>query len=164
MTFYHTRPIETSDVPFLWESLYHCIYVPEGKNKPPKEILNNPDIAKYVEDWGYVGDEGFIAALEENQQPIGAAWYRLFRESNPGYGYVNDTTPELSIAVLPQYRCKGVGQLLMIQLLKQARSSSYRQVSLSVAPDNPAVELYQKLGFEKIGISGTSWVMIIDLK
>ena len=52
----------------------------------------------------------------------------------------------------------------MIQLLKQARSSSYRQVSWSIAPDNPAVELYQKLGFEKVGISGTSWVMIIDLR
>lgn len=43
MTFYHTRPIETSDVPFLWQSLYQCIYVPEGKNQHPKEILNNPD-------------------------------------------------------------------------------------------------------------------------
>ncbi len=52
----------------------------------------------------------------------------------------------------------------MIQLLKQARASSYRKVSLSVDHGNPAVQLYQKLGFKRLGIFGTSGVMIIDLK
>ena len=163
MNFYKIRPIEKTDVPFLWDSLYECIYVPEGKILPSRDILNNPAIAKYVENWVRVGDEGFIATIGENQQPIGAAWYRLFPASNPGYGYVNDETPELSIAVVPHYRGKGVGQSLLIQLLQKARLSSSRQVSLSVDPSNPAVHLYQKLGFERIGISGTSWVMTIEL-
>jgi ribosomal protein S18 acetylase RimI-like enzyme len=148
---------------FLWYSLYKCIYVAAGKIKPSRDILNNPVIANYVENWGHVGDEGFIATIGENQQPIGAAWYRLFQSFNPGYGYVNDETPELSIAVVPHYRGKGVGQSLLIQLLQKARLSSSRQVSLSVDPSNPAVHLYQKLGFERIGISGTSWVMTIEL-
>lgn len=163
MEFYKIRPCEPTDVSFLWDSLYECIYVPEGKAQPSRDILNSPDIAKYVENWGRVGDEGFIATSGENQQFIGAAWYRLFKASNPGYGYVNDETPELSIAVVPSYRGKGVGQSLLIQLLQKARLSSYRQVSLSVDPSNPAVHLYQKLGFERIAISGTSWVMIREL-
>lgn len=104
MAFYNIRPIEQANISFILDSLYHFISVTEGKKQPSKEILNNPEIAKYGEDWGHVGGEGFIAALAENQQPIGAAWYRLFQKSNPGYGYVDETTPELSIAILPHDR------------------------------------------------------------
>lgn len=42
MNFYKIRPIEKTDVPFLWDSLYECIYVPEGKILPSRDILNNP--------------------------------------------------------------------------------------------------------------------------
>jgi ribosomal protein S18 acetylase RimI-like enzyme len=160
---YKIRPIENTDFQFLRESLYECIYTPEGKDRPSREILDSPELAKYIENWGQRGDEGFIAFEEGDRQPIGAAWYRLFPESNKGYGYVSDDTPELSIAVMPPYRGRGVGKSLMHQLIEQARASGYPQLSLSVDPDNPAVKLYQKLGFKPIGISGTSWVEILEL-
>jgi GNAT superfamily N-acetyltransferase len=163
MPFYNIRAIEKNDLPFLWDSLYECIYVPVGANKPERDILNLPEIATYVEGWGRLGDEGFIATLGENSQAIAAAWYRLFTTSNQGYGYINDQTPELAIAVLPQYRGQGIGKMLMIQLLQKAKLSLYSEVSLSVDPNNPAVHLYQKLGFETVRISATSLVMAIDL-
>jgi len=163
MTFYNIRAIEKNDIPFLWDSLYECIYVPVGENKPNRDILNLPEIATYVEGWGRLGDEGLIATLGENSQAIGAAWYRLFPAYNPGYGYINDQTPELAIAVQPQYRGKGIGKVLMIQLVQKAILSLYSQVSLSVAPNNPAVHLYHKLGFETVRISAASLVMAIDL-
>ena len=34
----------------------------------------------------------------------GAAWFRLFRRDAPGYGFVNEETPELSISVVPSRR------------------------------------------------------------
>lgn len=51
----------------------------------------------------------------------------------------------------------------MIKLLQKAKLSLYSQVSLSVAPNNPAVHLYHKLGFETVRISAASLVMAIDL-
>jgi hypothetical protein len=41
-------PLTKVDEPFLWEMLYHALYVPEGNPPFPKDIVNNPDIAKYV--------------------------------------------------------------------------------------------------------------------
>jgi [ribosomal protein S18]-alanine N-acetyltransferase len=159
------RPIKQTDVPFLWEILYLCIYIPEGITPPAKdEILNHPDIAKYVKDWGTQGDQGLIAVDTQTGLSIGSAWLRLFDSHNKGYGYVNDITPELSIAIVPEYRNQGIGTQLLMRLLEAAKISGYSSISLSVDPHNPAVRLYQKLGFKKIGISGTSWTMKLDLK
>lgn len=110
-----------------------------------------------------VTDEGLIAFLGENSRAIAAAWYRLFTASNQGYGYINDQTPELAIAVQPLYRGQGIGKVLMRELLQKAKLSLYSQISLSVDPQNPAVHLYQKLGFETVRISTTSLLMAIDL-
>ena len=109
MEFYKIQPISKINVPFLWDMLYEircerCLR--EGKIKPSRDILRTPDLAKYVQGWGHTGDTGFIAIGADNQEPIGAAWYRLFQEDDKGYGYVDDKTPELAIAVLPEYRNK----------------------------------------------------------
>ena len=40
--------------------------------------------------------------------PIGAAWLRLLKGDERGYGHVDDETPELGMAVLPAYRGRGV--------------------------------------------------------
>ncbi len=134
--------------------------VREGKVQPSKEILKTPELAKYVQGWGRTGDVGFIAISTDNQSPIGAAWYRLFKEDDKGYGYVDDETPEIAIAVLPEYRGKGLGQSLMLHLLKQAKLDGYQQISLSCGSTNDnALHLYQKLGFEKVEVFDISLIM-----
>jgi hypothetical protein len=76
---------------------YESIYILQGK--PSKhDLLNAPNIKKYSEDWGRKGDRAFVA-LSDNI-PVGAAWYRLFGETNNGYGFINCETPELGIAIL----------------------------------------------------------------
>ncbi len=162
MTFYRIRAIEQDDIPFLWDMLYEirslrCVR--EGKPLPSKDVLQTPDLAKYVQDWGRTSDHGFIAM--DAQTLMGAAWYRLFTADNHGYGYVNDNTPELAIAILPQYRNKGLGKSLLIRLLEQAKAYGYQQISLSCDPTNDnALHLYQKLGFEQVGVYIIqNWVM-----
>ncbi|WP_407268797.1 GNAT family N-acetyltransferase [Radiobacillus sp. PE A8.2] len=150
------------DIEFLTDMLYESIHMPD--NKPSKhELLNSPTIKKYSEGWGKLGDRALIAVNDDNI-PVGAAWYRLFNENQKGYGYVDDKTPELSIALSCEARGKGVGTLLMKKLLEAASKDGYPSLSLSVDPNNSeAVQLYKKLGFIQCGSSGTSWTMIYHI-
>jgi ribosomal protein S18 acetylase RimI-like enzyme len=155
---YTIRPITPADEPFLWEALYHAIYVTPGDAPPERDVVNRPELARYVRDWGDANDLGFVAVSEENQQPIGAAWIRLLTGDNRGYGYIDDATPELSVAVLPEHRGQRIGTELLIHLL-QAASIHHPSVSLSVEAGNPASRLYRRLGFEIVRTSGTSLLM-----
>ena len=103
-----------------------------------------------------------MIALDDGN-PVGAAWYRLFKQEEPGYGFVDEQTPELSIAVVPSRRGKGYGEELLQALLQEAKANGFTQISLSVEPANPALRLYERFGFEKVGESGGSWTMLARL-
>ncbi|WP_430787330.1 N-acetyltransferase family protein [Virgibacillus flavescens] len=156
------RRARTEDIPFLMDMIYVSIHIPE--NKPSKfEVLNQPHIRKYHEGWGSATDRALIAFNEENM-PVGAVWYRLFSEENQGYGYVDWNTPELGLAVTEDARGQGVATKLMEGIMDQAVVDRYTSISLSVDPTNiSAVKLYQKLGFKKCSVSGTSWTMKVEL-
>lgn len=160
---YTIRPLTLSDEPFLWEMLYQAIYVPAGEPRPKRAIVEQPDLARYVRNWGREGDRGFLAYATQTQTSLGATWLRLWTGNDKGYGYVDDATPELSIAVMPAYREQGVGTQLLTQLLSQA-VEHYSAVSLSVAASNPAVRLYQRFGFEIMRRYDDSVVMTKALK
>lgn len=155
----YIRSIEDADEPFLWEMLYHALYVPEGVEPLPRTLLAEPEIAHYVSEWGQPADCGFVAVDAATRQSIGAAWLRLFPADAPGYGFVDDCTPEVSIALLPGWRGRGIGSELLIALLAYA-DVRYSAVSLSVDPANPARRLYERLGFEQVGANGGSVVMM----
>jgi ribosomal protein S18 acetylase RimI-like enzyme len=147
------RAATAADAPFLWEMLYQALHVPLGQSPFPREILQQPEINQYLADWGRPDDFAWIA--ESEAQPVGAAWTRLLKQ---GYGFVDELTPELTVAVLPEYRGCGIGSKLLATLIAHARNH-YPALSLSVSADNPAARLYQRLGFETLGRAGTSLVM-----
>ena len=118
-------------------------------------------LERYVAGWGRTGDAALVAIDEF--QPVGAAWYRLFEAEEPGYGFVDEATPELTIAIVPSRRGHGVGRELLDALLELARKEGYAQVSLSVEPDNPALHLYEQHGFTRVGERGGALVMRAEL-
>ena len=64
------------------------------------------------------GREGDIALVAtENGHPVGAAWLRAFRADAPGYGFVDEQTPEVTISIVPSRRGHGLGQELLDALL-----------------------------------------------
>jgi ribosomal protein S18 acetylase RimI-like enzyme len=156
---YFVRELNPSDQEALWDMLYHSLYVAPGHAPFPREIVNRPEIAKYVEAWGRAGDLGFVAIDSKSNQTVGAAWLRLLTDHRKGYGYVDDDTPELGIAVLPDYRGQGIGSELLNRLLETA-GTNYERVSLSVSADNPAMRLYQRAGFERVAMSDDSVTML----
>ena len=152
---YRIRPLTLEDREFLWEIVYHAIYVPQGVEPPPRSIVHDPDVAKYVREWGRYGDYGLVVEDRVTEERIGAAWLRLFPETDPGYGFVADNVPELSIALLPEFRGQGIGTELMNRIFEHARTL-HPAVSLSVVETNPALRLYERLGFQRVGITGNS--------
>jgi ribosomal protein S18 acetylase RimI-like enzyme len=148
------RPAGTQDLPFLRDMLRHAYYARWGSEA-------DVPLERYVGGWGRPGDNALVAIDEF--QPVGAAWYRLFEEDEPGYGFVDRNTPELTIAVVPSRRGRGLGEELIEALLERARTDRYAAVSLSVEPDNPALHLYEKHGFSKVGERAGTWVMKADL-
>ena len=155
---YLIAEITSSDEPFLWEMLYQAIHVPAGGIAPPQQIVYSPELSRYVEQWGQENDFGLKAVSTDDLQPVGAAWLRLMTGENRGYGYIDDLTPELSIAVLAEHRGKGVGTRLLNELFESI-AGKYKAISLSVSDDNPAKRLYQRLGFEIVSQEGTSLTM-----
>ena len=147
---------DATDVAFLRDMLRHAYYWRWGD--PDTAEL---PVSRYVEGWGRPGDRALIAI--DGFQGVGAAWYRLFAASAPGYGFVDEETPELTIAVVPSCRGRGLGHELHTALLDDARGDGFAAVSLSVEPENPALQLYESYGFAKVSELGEAWVMRADL-
>ncbi|MCJ8013248.1 GNAT family N-acetyltransferase [Paenibacillus sp. KQZ6P-2] len=161
---YTIRLITEQDVPFMWEMLYESMYVPEGQEPFNRDILRDPSIAKYAENWGRAGDIGLIAVTDEGE-PLGTITTRFFQEDNQGYGYVGADVPELGMALSQTHRGQGIGTALMQALFEELHKNGIARVSLSVDPNNTAaVKLYQRFGFEKVGMAGTSITMVTDVR
>lgn len=94
---------------------------------------------------------------------MGAAWLRFFTGSDPGYGFVDDTTPEVSMGIRSQLRGRGIGTRLLDALLAQARQTGLETLSLSVERDNPARRLYERTGFLTVDDAGGAFTMLLRL-
>lgn len=161
---YSIRPFELRDMSFLWEMLYQSIYVQEGQQAPSREILKEQNIEKYLKNWGGDHDHALVALVGKNN-PVGAVWIRLLNHENAGYGFIDDDTPELGMAIMSRHRGQGIGKCLLSKMIDLALSIGYPALSLSVDPFNKtALRLYEKTGFEKVyQDDGGSWTMKKDL-
>jgi len=136
------------DVRFLRDMLHHAYY---WREREPGE--GPGPVALYVKGWGRLGDTALIAL--EGAFPVGAAWYRLFRRDQPGYGFVDEETPELAIAVVPSRRGQGIGDALLAALFARAKREGHRALSLSIERDNEALlAFYRKHGFAAVHEDG----------
>ena len=144
----------TQDVRFLRDMLVHAYY---WRARVPGSL-----VSRYVRGWGRPGDMAVIAL--EGGFPVGAAWFRVFPGAEPGYGFVDEETPELAIAVVPSKRGHGIGDELLNALLERAQAAGYRQISLSVEPGNPARKLYERHGFEVTAQGEDAWTMVASLE
>jgi ribosomal protein S18 acetylase RimI-like enzyme len=154
------------DLLFLREMLYEAAFWRRGvggSSRPSlDEAVTSPDLALYVDAWGRPGDRALLAL--HGDRPLGAVWYRLFAADEPGYGFVDEGTPELSIGVLATERGRGVGSALLAAALAQAALDGQKQVSLSVEPDNPALRLYERFGFARLELADGAWTMVRTLR
>lgn len=132
----------------------------ESRHLERSSVAVDPVLSRYVTGWPRPGDLGVIA---EAGEPIGSVWLRLFTADDPGYGYVADDVPELSMAVVPEWRGRGVGRALLQEMIEQGRSVGHRAISLSVERGNFAYRLYADEGFRIVSEDGDSDIMLKNL-
>jgi RimJ/RimL family protein N-acetyltransferase len=83
--------------------------------------------------------------------------------SGVGLASVDDSTPQLGVALLPQFQQRGIGGPLIRAALDAAREHGYNRISLTVHPEHRAIRLYEKCGFVKSGLRRSYHLMIADL-
>ena len=112
------------------------------------------------EGFGSLPDDRAIVA-EASGEVVGACWVRTTDE----YGHIDDETPSFSISLYPRFRRQGIGTAMMGSLLDELHDAGYVRVSLSVQKENPALHLYERLGFQIIGdgFDETEWLMVKGL-
>jgi GNAT superfamily N-acetyltransferase len=149
------------DLDQLWEFLAIAAY--ESTSAAARAV---PLVAAHLTGWQRPGDFGFIA--EQDGAAVGAAWARQFSpEEKPAF-YVDGRTPVISIGVLERARGHGVGLLLLKEVVGEARRRGVR-LCLNVRDTNPAVRLYQRVGFKRVSgsevpnrVGGLSFGMILN--
>lgn len=155
---YVIRKIKQEETKVLDTFLYEAIFIPEGVEAPPREIINQPELRVYVDGFGNrIGDIAFVA--ESNGIVVGAVWVRIMND----YGHIDDETPSFAISLLKEYRNHGIGTELMKTMLHELRDCGYKQSSLAVQKQNYAVRIYKKVGFQIVDENEEEYIMVCRL-
>jgi GNAT superfamily N-acetyltransferase len=103
-----------------------------------RELLRRPEVSRYVEGWGRIGDTGFVAHGKKDGALLGAVWLRA--------PTATPEAPELALAVKPGHRRHGIGTALLTQLVRANPGQS--RISISFVAGKPVLRLYERFGFK----------------
>lgn len=137
--------------------------------EPIQKALVDRELTKYWNGWGRPGDLGIVTSRDSDALPVCCAWVRQLPEGD--HGFLASGVFELAIGTVPSERGQGIGTQTLERLIEACRAQARAAtgISLSVRADNPAVRLYQRLGFETLTeivnrVGTKSLVMKLDLK
>ena len=157
------RAARPADAPFLLSMLLEAVNFSPDHEQDPAVVLSDPQVANYVAGWPRDRDRGFIA-VGEDDEPLGACWLRYRPPTDPGYGYLDADTPELTIAVTRETRGTGVGRALLRAITADAQESGLTKLSLSVEHANRrASRLYRSEGWQTVTSEIDADTMVLDL-
>lgn len=155
---YIIRKMNSSEFPLLTDFLYEAIYQHDKKTAVPRSILEDPSLQIYIKDFGKYEDDYCLCA-ETNGTIVGAVWVRII----PGYGSVDNLTPEFAISLYKDFRGYGIGSAMMKRMLNHLKNKQYTKASLAVQKDNYALKMYLALGFQIVKETPEEYIMICYL-
>lgn len=160
---YRIRTASAADLAAVRAALAYAIeWRSPSLSATPEEVIRRTGHEYLLSEWGRDGDVAVVA--QAGSRMVGAAWYRFWSEAEHSYGYIDPATPELGIGVDPDYRQLGVGTALVNALLELAEAVGIARISLSVEADNPAVRLYENVGFAPHARADGAWTMVKALR
>lgn len=140
---------------FLEDFLYEAIFIPEGVEAPPRNIIELPELQVYITDFGKSPDDICFLA-EVDGKVAGAVWVRVMED----YGHLEEGVPSFAISLYKDYRNRGIGTALMERMIQELAKRGYEKASLAVQKTNYAVRMYQKVGFEIVGENEEEYLMM----
>lgn len=152
------REMQPDEYPLLADFLYEAIFIPEGAEKPPRDIIEQDELQVYIKNFGKQKDDRCLAA-ECDGKIIGACWVRIMDD----YGHIDDETPSFAISLYKEYRGRGIGTELMREMLELLRFEGYKRASLAVQKENYAVKMYKKAGFKTVDENEQEYIMLCEL-
>lgn len=152
------RKLMTEEIALLRDFLYEAIFIPEGVEAPPRDIVERPELRIYYDGFGN-GPADHCLVAETDSRVVGAVWTRIMHD----YGHVDDETPSFAISLLPEYRGQGIGTRLMREMLSLLKEHGYKQASLAVQKANYAVRMYKHAGFITMDENEEEYIMVCRL-
>ncbi len=145
------RPIDDNDLDFLGQ-LYASTRTDEmalvpWSDEEKEQFLRFQFKAQHTDYQRNYPDASFELILLAGQ-PIGRV-YSDWRE---------DELRIIDIALMPEHRGRGIGGGIMRDLMNQAAAKG-KAVRIHVERNNPAMHLYERLGFQKLGDTGVYFLM-----
>ncbi len=93
---YIIRNIRKSEIGLLKDFLYEAVFVPEGVESPPRDIVERPELRVYTDDFGTrEGDNCLVAEL--GGRVVGSV--------------------SCAVSLYKEYRGQGIGSQLMMKML-----------------------------------------------
>lgn len=155
------RPMRREQYPLLEDFFYDAIFQPEESEPLPRDVIQQPELAVYIRDFGKQDDMCLVA--ESEGKVLGAVWTRILAGEIKGYGYIDESTPEVAISVKKEFRRQGIGKKLMQEMLIVLKSQGYERVSLSVDKENYACRMYEALGFRIMEEQKDDYLLLLQL-
>ena len=152
------REIKGNETEILKDFLYEAIFIPEGMELPPREIIEQPELKLYYDGFG-IGEADFCIVADDEGKVIGAVWTRIMND----YGHVDEETPSFAISLYKEYRGQGIGTKLMKEMLYLLKEKGYKRASLAVQKANYAVKMYQNVGFKVVDENDEEYIMVCEL-
>jgi ribosomal protein S18 acetylase RimI-like enzyme len=150
--------LRLDETEILKDFIYEAIFIPNGVEPPAREIIEQPDLKVYYENFG-TGKADYCIVAEDGDKVVGAVWTRIMND----YGHVDDETPSFAISLYKEYRGQGIGTHLMKEMLVLLKNEGYKQASLAVQKANYAVKMYKNVGFKTIDENDEEFIMVCEL-
>jgi ribosomal protein S18 acetylase RimI-like enzyme len=145
------RPATDADHAFM-RRLYESARAEEMERFPfddaQKKAFLDQQFAAQFEHYGIHYPTCERNIVERDGVPVGRFWIDEWR----------DQIRIVDIALLPECRGAGIGSRLLHEVLDRG-SASGKPVTIHVEAFNPALRLYQRLGFEKVDTNGVYFLM-----
>ena len=145
------RPIQEQDLPFLFQ-LYASTRAEELAVTPWSDEEKHAFLEMQFNAQHQFYQERFAAAQFDlillAEQPIG----RLYLDRR------DDEIRIIDIALMPEQRNRGIGGQLLSDLLNEAAQAEL-PLRIHVEQNNPALRLYQRLGFQHVEENGVYYLM-----
>ncbi len=152
------REIKENETEILKDFLYEAIFIPEGMELPPREIIEQPELKLYYDGFG-IDEADFCIVADDEGKVIGAVWTRIMND----YGHVDEETPSFAISLYKEYRGQGIGTKLMKEMLYLLKEKGYKRASLAVQKANYAVKMYENVGFKAVDENDEEYIMVCEL-